>query len=224
MDDMQKRLGIDAGKDSGPGWKHQKLGGRIRKAHPWQRRTNALRASLEFPNQRTGCFLGQPCRAQTPNRAEIPPQKYVFDSYQLEFTSEKGELRFAYPPEKKVNNLVGTVRIKAIRWRQYKAGNSYISVTFDRNGINGLFGGRVYRGETWGGFSFFFSAFPVGWLAVRQRRQPARTYRHYLAAKLSIIGSFGLPSANGCKEARHRPRAWGFSGDEARKNGDPQNR
>ena len=52
---------------------------------------------------------------------EIPPQRYAFDSYQLEFTSEKGELRFAYPPEKNLNNLVGTIRLKGIRWRQYKA-------------------------------------------------------------------------------------------------------
>ena len=43
---------------------------------------------------------------------EIPPQKYVFDSYQLEFTSEQGELRFSYPPEKNVNNLVGTIRLE----------------------------------------------------------------------------------------------------------------
>ncbi len=100
---------------------------------------------------------------------EIPPQRYVFDSYQLEFTSEKGELRFAYPPEKKVNNLVGTVRLKAIRWRQYKASDSYVSVTFDRSGINGTFGGKVYRGETWGGFSFFFSPDSpwIGWLSGR---------------------------------------------------------
>ncbi len=167
MDDMQKRLGIDAGKDSGPGWNIKNLGvefgrltlgsgGRTRYGLPLSFRTSAQDVSLDnLAALKLQAVL------------EIPPQKYVFDSYQLEFTSEKGELRFAYPPEKKVNNLVGMVRIKAIRWRQYRAANSYISVTFDRNGINGLFGGRVYRGETWGGFSFFFSADSpwIGWLS-----------------------------------------------------------
>jgi hypothetical protein len=40
-------------------------------------------------------------------------------------------------------------------------------VTFDRSGINGTFGGKVYRGETWGGFSFFFSPDSpwIGWLS-----------------------------------------------------------
>ena len=68
-----------------------------------------------------------------------------------------------------MNNLVGTVRLKGIRWRQYKASDSYVSVTFDRSGINGLFGGKVYRGETWGGFSFFFSPDSpwIGWLSGR---------------------------------------------------------
>ena len=100
---------------------------------------------------------------------EIPPQRYAFDSYQLEFTSEKGELRFSYPPEKNLNNLVGTIRLKSIRWRQYKASDSWISVTFDRSGINGKFGGKVYGGETWGGFSFFFYADSpwIGWLSGR---------------------------------------------------------
>jgi hypothetical protein len=42
-------------------------------------------------------------------------------------------------------------------------------VTFDRNGINGLFGGKLYRGEAWGGFSFFFSSESpwIGWLSGR---------------------------------------------------------
>ncbi len=121
MDDMQKRLGIDAGKDSGPGWNIKNLGvefgrltlgsgGRTRYGLPLSFRTSAQDVSLDnLAALKLQAVL------------EIPPQKYVFDPYQLEFTTEKGDLRFAYPPEKKVNNLVGTVRIKAIRWRQYKA-------------------------------------------------------------------------------------------------------
>ena len=170
MDDMQKRLGTDGdGKDSGPGWMIKTLGieyGRLTLGSGGRRQYGL---PLSFRTTAQDVALDNLAALKLQAVLEIPPQKYVFDSYQLEFTSEKGELRFAYPPEKNVNNLVGTVRIKGIRWRQYKASDSYISVTFDRNGINGLFGGKVYRGETWGGFSFFFSPDSpwIGWLSGR---------------------------------------------------------
>ena len=168
MDDMQKRLGTDGdGQDSGPGWMIKTLGieyGRLTLGSGGRRQYGL---PLSFRTTAQDVALDNLAALKLQAVLEIPPQKYVFDSYQLEFTSERGELRFAYPPEKNVNNLVGTVRLKGIRWRQYKASDSYISVTFDRTGINGLFGGKVYRGETWGGFSFFFSPDSpwIGWLS-----------------------------------------------------------
>ena len=169
MDDMQKRLGTNGGGDSGPGWKIKNLGieyGRLTLGSGGRKQYGL---PLSFRTTAQDVALDNLAALKLQAVLEIPPQKYVFDSYQLEFTSEKGELRFSYPPEKKVNNLVGTVRLKAIRWRQYKASDSYVSVTFDRSGINGTFGGKVYRGETWGGFSFFFSPDSpwIGWLSGR---------------------------------------------------------
>ena len=167
MDDMQKRLGTDGAKD--PGWTIKTLGieyGRLTLGSGGRRQYGL---PLSFRTTAQNVALDNLAALNLQAVLEIPSQKYVFDSYQLEFTSEKGELRFAYPPEKNVNNLVGTIRLKGIRWRQYRASDSYISVTFDRSGINGLFGGKVYRGETWGGFSFFFSPDSpwIGWLSGR---------------------------------------------------------
>ncbi|MGA7902167.1 MAG: hypothetical protein WBL40_20935 [Terrimicrobiaceae bacterium] len=169
MDDMQRRLGTDGGADSGPGWIIKNLGveyGRLTLGSGGRKQYGL---PLSFRTKAQDVALDNLAALKLQAVLEIPPQEYVFDSYQLQFTSEKGELRFAYPPEKKVNNLVGTVRLKAIRWRQYRASDSYISVTFDRSGINGQFGGKVYRGETWGGFSFFFSTDSpwIGWLSGR---------------------------------------------------------
>jgi hypothetical protein len=98
---------------------------------------------------------------------EIPSQAYTFENYQLEFTSREGELRLAYPPEKNENNLVGTIYLDDIRWRQYRASDSWVSVTFDRGGINGSFGGTTYKGYSAGGFSFFFNSDSpwIGWIA-----------------------------------------------------------
>jgi hypothetical protein len=169
MDDMQKRLGATGQDDSGPGWKVKELivdygrltlgsGGRKQYGLPLGFRTRAADVALDnLAALKLQAVL------------EIPPQKYVFDSYQLEFTSEQGELRFSYPPEKNVNNLVGTIRLEAIRWRQYKASQSWISVTFDQKGINGAFGGKTYRGDVAGGFSFFFEGDSpwIGWVSGR---------------------------------------------------------
>jgi len=170
MDDMQKRLGTGGKGDSGPGWKVKDLiidygrltlgsGGRRQYGLPLSFRTRAQEVALDnLASLRLQAVL------------EIPPQKYVFDSYQLEFTSEQGELRFAYPPDKNLNNLVGTIRLKGIRWRQYRASDSWVSVTFDQKGINGTFGGKVYRGDVSGGFSFFFQSDSpwIGWVSGRK--------------------------------------------------------
>ena len=98
---------------------------------------------------------------------EIPAQDYRFPSYQIEISTEPGSLQFSYPPERAMSNVVGTVHIKNIRWRQYRGGDSWITATFDRQGINGAFGGMLYDGTIAGGFSFFFdSKSPwIGWLS-----------------------------------------------------------
>lgn len=98
---------------------------------------------------------------------EIPARDYGFPAYQLEFATRAGELRFSYPPETGAKNLVGTVFLPSVRWRQLQAREGWLSVTFDRTGINGSFGAETYGGYTNGGFSFLFhpEAPWVGWVA-----------------------------------------------------------
>lgn len=98
---------------------------------------------------------------------QIPRQSYVFETYQIELIDVEGDLQFSYPPEAGVQNLVQKLDIHGIRWRQFEAGASWISVTFDRQGINGLFGGELYTGYLNGGFSFFFqNQSPwIGWIS-----------------------------------------------------------
>ena len=49
----------------------------------------------------------------------------------VEVLDEPGDLRFSYPPEKAISNVVGTVKIKSLRWRQYLATDAWISATFE---------------------------------------------------------------------------------------------
>ena len=173
MEDIQKRLGTSVPADSAPpkpsdpGWMIERLfisegqlvvgsGGRKQYGLP-----------LDFYGNAQDVALDNLASLKAQTTLEIPPQKYTFDSYQLEFTTEAGgNLRFSYPPEKQEKNLVGQIKLKDVRWRQYRADNSYVAVTFDKKGINGIFGGKLYRGEAGGGFSFFFDPVSpwIGWI------------------------------------------------------------
>lgn len=173
MEDIQKRLGTNTAEEdipvdpADPGWVIKRLfihegelvigsGGRKQYGLPLNFYANAQDVALDNLAS---------LKAQT--TLEIPPQKYVFDSYQLEFTTEEGgNLKFSYPPEKQEKNLVGDIKIKDVRWRQYRASESFVSVTFDKKGINGIFGGELYRGQAGGGFSFFFDPVSpwIGWI------------------------------------------------------------
>jgi len=172
MENIQKRLGIssaptDASDPTGRGWTIERLfvaegkvvigsGGRRKYGIP-----------LEFYTKAQDVALDNLAALKLEAALEIPPEHYVFDSYQVEFTSEKGgTLKFSYPPEKGEKNLVGDITLTKIRWRQYQASDAFVSVTFSKEGINGLFGGSLYRGKAGGGFSFFFDAASpwIGWL------------------------------------------------------------
>jgi hypothetical protein len=86
---------------------------------------------------------------------KVPEEDYEFPAYNLSLGGVRGDLRFNYPPDMRRNNLVNVVRFDRARWRNFQAGDLWVSATFDSKGINGLFGGRAYRGYVNGGFSFF---------------------------------------------------------------------
>ncbi len=87
---------------------------------------------------------------------KVPEEDYDFPAYDLSFGKVQGELLFNYPPDVLRNNLVNVVKFGRARWRNFHARDLWVSVTFDREGINGDFGGSAYRGYINGGFAFFF--------------------------------------------------------------------
>ena len=86
---------------------------------------------------------------------KVPEEDYDFPAYDLSLGKVRGDLLFNYPPDILRNNLVNVVKFGRARWRNFQASDLWVSVTFDRKGINGDFGGRAYRGYVNGGFSFF---------------------------------------------------------------------
>lgn len=166
MEDMSKRFGTPDAKPSG-GWAIHKLtvqagslviasSGRANYGLP-----------LNFRATASDVKLDNLASLQLETVFEIPGANYEFESYQLALSTRDGELRFSYPPEKGEKNLVGKIFINRILWRQYEASKSWVSATFDAQGINGAFGGEAYGGYIGGGFSFFFDAASpwIGWLS-----------------------------------------------------------
>ena len=100
---------------------------------------------------------------------KVPNEDYEFPAYDLALGDVRGELLFNYPPDSRRNNLVNVVRFARARWRNFQTSDLWVSVTFDRQGINGEFGGRAYRGYVNGGFSFFLQPDSpwTGWITGR---------------------------------------------------------
>jgi hypothetical protein len=165
MDQARSRRGGGAATDSAA-WKIQRLevksgslvigsGGRDNYGLP-----------LNFQTVAENVALNDLASLTLSGSLEIPARNYQFPDYQITFETKPGDLRFSYPPEKAISNVVGTVKIKSLRWRQYLATDAWISATFDREGINSTFGGVLYGGNISGGFGFFFSEKSpwIGWL------------------------------------------------------------
>jgi len=122
---------------------------------------------LEFETSADNLALDNLAKLQIQAVLRVPKQSYEFPDYQIAVNNVRGDLRFSYPPEKGEKNLVQKLEMDGVRWRQYKARDAWVAVTFDGRGINGLFGGNAYKGYLNGGFSFFFqdSSPWIGWVA-----------------------------------------------------------
>ena len=66
-----------------------------------------------------------------------------------------GDIDFNLPIPEKSNNLVQTFHLKGGKWRKFEASELFLTVTFDRYGIYGLFGGEAYSGYENGAFNYY---------------------------------------------------------------------
>lgn len=167
MEDTQKRFGQGEGGQAGAGWTIQKLDVQAGALMIGSSGRASYGLPLNFRASASDVELNNLASLKIETAFEIPAESYDFESYQLAFSTQSGDLRFSYPPEKGEKNLVGKVFINRLLWRQFEATDAWVSATFDAKGINGAFGGRAFRGYLKGGFSFFFDGKSpwIGWLA-----------------------------------------------------------
>ena len=165
MDQARARMGAGESSADAPGWKIQRFEVKFGSLVVGGGRRN-YGLPLNFQTVAENVSLDDLASLSLSGSMEIPSRDYRFPDYQIAFETERGDLRFSYPPDKAVSNVVGTVKIKTLRWREYLASEAWISATFDREGINSSFGGSLYGGDIAGGFSFFFGDKSpwIGWV------------------------------------------------------------
>jgi hypothetical protein len=89
---------------------------------------------------------------------QVPRQSYRFPGFDVDLIDVQGTLRFDYPPGRARDNLVNVLRAGEIHWGDYRIADAWLSVTFDKTGINGQLGGGAYSGYTNAGLSVPFGA------------------------------------------------------------------
>lgn len=89
---------------------------------------------------------------------EMPEQNYDYPGYELALTGVAGRLEFSLPPAQGQNNVVNTLRLREVRWKQFRGRDCFLSVTYDERGIYGNLGGKGYGGNLSGQFNFLLGA------------------------------------------------------------------
>jgi hypothetical protein len=121
---------------------------------------------LAFRTDARHVVLGDLATLRLAAALEVPRQDYRFPGFDLDLLGIEGELRFDYPPHSGNDNVVNTLRVDTIRWRDYRITDGWLSATFDGRGINGSLGGSAYDGYVNGGLSIPYTAGTMaGWAA-----------------------------------------------------------
>ena len=98
---------------------------------------------------------------------DIPTDNYTLEELKLEFRGMKGQVRFNLPMRDRNNNLTETFTVEQVRWKQLHIEKAHLSVTYDANGIYGIFGGAAYDGYVNGAFDIYLDDSYTwdGWVA-----------------------------------------------------------
>jgi hypothetical protein len=119
---------------------------------------------LNFRTDARDVSLGDLATLRLAAALRVPKQTYTFPGLDLELVNVEGELRFDFPPGQARNNVVNTLTVAEIRWRDYRIRDGWLSATFDGNGVNAELGGDAYEGYVDGGASLPFHPGPMtGW-------------------------------------------------------------
>src|SRR5262249_25596112 len=122
---------------------------------------------LGFRTDAHNVSLGDPPSLRLGAALPVPRPSYDIPGLDLFLVDVEGELRFDYPPGNVRDNVVNTLKVAEISWRNYSVRDGWLAATFDAKGVSGSLGGSAYAGYVNGGGNLPFAAGPVsGWVAA----------------------------------------------------------
>jgi len=98
---------------------------------------------------------------------DMPEQDYEYPGYELTLRGVRGRIEFSLPPEKRANNVVNTLHLREVRWKNFRSRDCFLDVTYDVRGVYGHLGGKAYTGLINGQFNFLLGDDSPwnGWIA-----------------------------------------------------------
>ena len=164
---MHASRGATTGEDHGRPWTVRTLRAEFGRLVLTFRGVDRVGLPLGFRTDASNVTLGDLASLRLGAALRVPRQSYDFPGLDLALRGVEGELRFDYPPGNVQDNVVNTLHVEEIRWREYSVRNNWLAATFDAKGVNGKFGGGAYSGYVNGGATLPFSSGPVtGWIAA----------------------------------------------------------
>ena len=98
---------------------------------------------------------------------EVPEQDYDNSTLNVHLRGMSGKIDFQLPPGAHSENLVQTLKVREVHWKEFRGSDWWLGLTFDKEGIHGDGGGKMCSGEIRAGFSYFLDprAPWTGWVS-----------------------------------------------------------
>jgi len=88
---------------------------------------------------------------------DMPEQDYDYPGYELALRGLSGRIEFSLPPAKGSNNVVNTLRLRGVQWKNFRGRDVFLDVTYDERGVYGNLSGNGYTGLLRGQFNFLLT-------------------------------------------------------------------
>ena len=144
--------------DAGPGWRIKKFDATSGELFLALEGHSALALPMPFESHAENLNFRELSDLRLKLNIEMPEQNYDYPGYELTLRGLAGRLEFSLPPARGANNVVNTLRLREVRWKQFRGSDCFLDVTYDEHGIYGNLGGKGYGGVLRGQFNFLLGA------------------------------------------------------------------
>jgi len=150
---------------TGPEWRVRSFQMREGRLDITRLREISVQYPFNFEATRQDLSLRDLSLAQFGVELDIPQQDMTWHAREMHFEKLRGKIAFNLGEAKPapgdsrtmavrpVNDVVNTLFVDQIRWRELEVSQAWLSLTFDPHSINGMFGGEFAEGYINGGVS-----------------------------------------------------------------------